>query len=203
MTQWCNKWRIKVNEEKSNVVIFTQRRPNITAPLKLNNKEIQYSSHVKYLGVQLDSKLTWKTHINYTRRKTLQRIHQLYPLLTSPALHLHKKMHLFKSLILPVILYASPAWGSAAKTHVQSLQVLQNKVLRIISGADIYTRISQLHEDLHCNYILQEIQQAARKLYSSVSENSNPLISNIGNYKITTHDRHRMPKYLLNQTSSD
>ena len=46
MTQWCNKWRIKVNEEKSNVVIFTQRRPNITAPLKLNNKEIQLLIHL-------------------------------------------------------------------------------------------------------------------------------------------------------------
>lgn len=183
ISQWCNKWRIKINEGKSSVVIFTRRRPPTPPPLKFQDKPLKFCSSTKYLGILMDSKLTWNKHVQFIRGKVIQRIHQLYPLLTSPALHLHKKRLLYKSLILPIIMYGAPAWGTTANTHIQKLQVLQNKVARIITGADYYTRISQLHDDLQLNYIRDEIIKSTRTLYTSASVNENPLISNLGKYK--------------------
>ena len=197
LTQWCTKWRVKINEQKSNVIVFTKRRPLLPPPLKMNNKIIPYSLKTKYLGIQLDRRLTWKCHINYIRQKVLQRIHQLYPLLTSPKIKLQKKIQLYRSLILPVILYASPAWGSVAKTHLQRLQVLQNKVGRIITGADYDIRIAQLHEDLNLQYITEEIKQSVRALYHQTRENKNPLISKLGKYSLQNY-HHKMPKHILN-----
>ncbi|KAJ4432353.1 hypothetical protein ANN_20972 [Periplaneta americana] len=71
---------------------------------------------------------------------------------------------------------------SAAKTNLQRLQVLQNKVGRIISGADYDIRIVQLHEDLGLKYITQEIQQTASTFYLQTSKNFNPIISKLGHY---------------------
>ena len=42
---------------------------------------------------------------------------------------------LYKQLIGPPMDYACPAWSSAARFHVQKLQVLQSKCLRIATGA--------------------------------------------------------------------
>ena len=39
-----------------------------------------------------------------------------------------------------IILYANPVWGHAAKKNVKTLQTVQNRATRIITGADIYTK---------------------------------------------------------------
>ena len=57
--KWLNKWKIQVNTEKSTHVTFTLRRENVI----LNNCSIPQSDSVKYLGLHIDRRLTWKTHI--------------------------------------------------------------------------------------------------------------------------------------------
>jgi hypothetical protein len=55
---------------------------------------------------------------------------------------------LYKQLIRPMMDYARPAWRSAARSHVQRLQVLQSKRLRLATGNPWYVRNRQIHEDL-------------------------------------------------------
>jgi hypothetical protein len=42
---------------------------------------------------------------------------------------------LYKLLVRPMMDYACPACGSAARTHVPRLQVFQSKCLRLATGA--------------------------------------------------------------------
>ena len=60
--EWLKKWRIKANEVKSAHVTFTMRKTTCP-PVRLNNVMIPQSDGAKYLGMHLDRKLTWKTHI--------------------------------------------------------------------------------------------------------------------------------------------
>jgi hypothetical protein len=55
---------------------------------------------------------------------------------------------LYKHLIRLMMDYACPIWRSAARTHVQKLQVLQSKCLRIATNAPWYFSNRQIHEDL-------------------------------------------------------
>lgn len=127
-TQWCNKWRIKINENKTQCVVFSRRNPSSVPLLKLADRKIEYSKDTKYLGIYLDHRLSWNKHFTNIRGKTLQRIHQLYPLFSSPYITLEKKVNLYKSLIRSAMLYSAPAWGTASKYHIQTLQVLQTKL---------------------------------------------------------------------------
>jgi hypothetical protein len=52
----------KINEVKSTQVNFSLRREECPAVF-LNNKQIPASPSTKYLGIYLDSHLTWKEHI--------------------------------------------------------------------------------------------------------------------------------------------
>nr|CAD7593718.1 unnamed protein product [Timema genevievae] len=43
----------------------------------------------------------------------------------------------------PIILYGCVDWGYASKTHINKLQTVQSKILRLIAGTDIRTRTDQ------------------------------------------------------------
>nr|CAD7570347.1 unnamed protein product [Timema californicum] len=77
---------------------------------------------------------------NYNRLKA-----QLYPLLKGHQLSQQTKLTIYKGIIQPIILYGCVGWDYAAKTHINKLQTVQNKILRLITGTDIRTRTDHLH----------------------------------------------------------
>ena len=47
------------------VVLFSKKHNSNQKFLKLGGKFIKHKTEVKYLGVTLDKKLSWRTHINH------------------------------------------------------------------------------------------------------------------------------------------
>lgn len=60
--EWLKKWNIKVNADKSTHVTFTLRKGDCPA-ITMNGSLIPAKNSVKYLGIHLDRRLTWKEHI--------------------------------------------------------------------------------------------------------------------------------------------
>jgi hypothetical protein len=60
--EWLQQWRIKVNETKSVHIIFTLKQ-GTCPPALLNGTRIPQSGSIKYLGLHLDRRLTWRTNI--------------------------------------------------------------------------------------------------------------------------------------------
>jgi len=59
---WLQDWRIKVNDTKNTQLIYTLRRSDCPH-VYLNNIEIPRENVTKYLGLHLDSKMTWEVHV--------------------------------------------------------------------------------------------------------------------------------------------
>jgi hypothetical protein len=62
LQEWCDKWKIKINQTKSPQITFTTKCMNCP-PVTINNIQIPVQKQVKYLGLYLDQKLTWQKHI--------------------------------------------------------------------------------------------------------------------------------------------
>jgi len=50
------------NKDKTQQVIYTKREPK-SFTIKINDNQILLHPYAKYLGLTIDSKLTWKQHI--------------------------------------------------------------------------------------------------------------------------------------------
>ncbi|GFV06858.1 RNA-directed DNA polymerase from mobile element jockey [Trichonephila clavipes] len=137
LQDWLTQWRIAINVNRSQAIIF--RKWGVIDPpfqLTLFDDNIQWVSVVRYLGLPMDSRLTYKKHIDYLSDKFWGRIHLAISLIgrNSP-LSLENKVILYKQVLRPIITYASPVWGAAAATHMKKIQIIQNKILRLMTNA--------------------------------------------------------------------
>lgn len=200
LQDWLTKWRIKINTTKSEAIEHRRGGKQVNdTHLTIFNEPIEWKESVKYLGVTLDRKLIWKAHIENQRKKAYGRLCQLYPILNRESKLSQKSgVTIFKALLRPVLLYAAPIWGTAAKSHLNHMQIFQNKVLRIILRADRYAPITDMHEVLEIEPIVKMIKIMAEQLYNTSKNAENPLVNALGRYDHTANMRYKRPKEVLN-----
>jgi hypothetical protein len=55
---WCERWNIKLNDDKTQAIYFSHRLRPSEAHLTLYGRNIPFVRHVKYLGVIFDERIT-------------------------------------------------------------------------------------------------------------------------------------------------
>ena len=193
---WCCDWRVKINPTKSEAIIFQNNRKPVNTPSPtIYGSIIPITNQVKYLGVHLDKKLNFKTHITQTIRKAQIAAIALNPI-TGPKsqLPLHTKKLLYETMIRPILLYACPAWATAARTHRNKIQVFQNKSLRRITGAPWFIRNRALHHDLKIETIDSRILAEAHNHFTAVENSYYEHIRQITSYDPTVMQPFKRPR---------
>lgn len=173
LQEWLQKWRIKVNETKSNHVTFTTRRGNCP-PVRLNNEEIPVTDSVKYLGMHIDRRLTWKKHITTKRKQLNLKVNKIYWLIGRKSqLSLQNKLLIYKAILKPVWTYGIQLWGTASTSNIETLQRFQSKTLRNLINAPWYVTNIQIHEDLQIKTVKEEINNYSEKYISKLEYHPN------------------------------
>jgi hypothetical protein len=126
LERWLKEWRIAINVSKSTAMLFSRRRIQKPRPIQLFGEPILWVDAARYLGVILDTRLTWSSHIDQVRKKAAQRMGVLGPLLHRSGLSIRNGVLLYKQLVRPMMDYECPVWRSAARSHVRKLQVIQS-----------------------------------------------------------------------------
>lgn len=180
MTRYFNQWKIQLNRDKTEAIFFTRRRASRYLPnrnLNLNDASIEWSKCIKYLGVLLDQKITFKRHVDHTKERAQKYIRILYSLINRRSkLNVRNKVLIFKSIFRPMMLYGAPAWSSCAATHRKSLQVTQNKLLKIIYDKPFHYSTRKLHDETKIKPISETIDETTRKFKEKLHNSENPLI---------------------------
>jgi hypothetical protein len=78
----------------------------------MNQQPLPQHVSVKYLGLHLDSKLTWRDHIRTKRKQLDLRTRELY------GLTLANKLLIYKTVLKPIWTYGIELWGCASKTNI-------------------------------------------------------------------------------------
>jgi len=102
-----SKWRLKINTNKTIVIFFNKCSYTTINTLKINGSSIPWTHYTKYLGVTLDSNLSFNHHIKDIVKKATSRHGMVYPFLNrcSPV-PLKTKINIFKMYVRPLLTYA-------------------------------------------------------------------------------------------------
>ena len=134
VVEWLNINRLSLNTNKTHYIIFSSRkRANSSEKIFINGNVIEKVDTTKFLGVILDSKMTWNDHICHIKNKISKGIGIL-----AKARRMFKKqtlITLYNSFINPYITYCIEVWGGASCTLISSLYKLQKRAVRIIKSA--------------------------------------------------------------------
>jgi hypothetical protein len=147
LKQWFTANRLSLNISKTHAMIFSLNRQisSHTLDLRIHNTPIDTTTQSKFLGIHIDNKLTWSTHISHICNKVSKSI----GILTKASKYLNKAtlLMLYNSFVLPYLRYGNIIWGKAASVHVSRLFVLQKRAVRIVCGAHFLAHTNPLFLD--------------------------------------------------------
>ena len=86
----------------------------------------------KFLGVVIDSKLSWKNHISLVSGKLSKSIGMIIK--AREYLSRNALLTLYYSFVYPYLTYCNPVWGCTYYSNLKQLFILQKKALRIMCG---------------------------------------------------------------------
>jgi hypothetical protein len=211
---WTERNDLILNPDKSSATLFTPHthEHNTTLNLTINNIIIPTVKHPKILGLTLDPALNFNQHTKITKEKADSKI-KILKALTSTTWGKQKETLLatYKSVVLPVIEYASTIWyPHISATNLQKLQSTQNEALRTITGCTADTNSQHLHQEtktlpldfhlkLHASQLRQKCLLPTHPLHNLTQQHTCPrnmketIFHNWNNKTITTNNNSTLP----------
>ena len=130
VTEWIKANKLSLNLLKTKYMLFSNTIETLPGHIIFDETPLEKVTLIKFLGVYVDCKLSWKHHIT-TTCKTISRnigvINKLKYVLPSSVL-----LMLYSSLILPYLNYGILVWGNTHQVLLDKLLLLQKKSMRII-----------------------------------------------------------------------
>ena len=150
----CNK--LSLNIDKTNFMHFSNvHSPNFQFSLYIDVLPLLQKTATKFLGVTIDSKLSWNEHIKNISTQVSRNIGILYKL--NGLLNEKSLFTLYNAFILPHLCYCNIAWANCYRTKTNSVLLLQKRALRVCTNSyyrantdPIFQRLKTLKiDDIH------------------------------------------------------
>lgn len=169
---WAYNNKLIFNVDKTNCVLFTNNQKYDSPNIEFKGQQLVLKDKLKHLGVIFDSKLNWRSHVNYVKQKAEKLINNLLRFgkvkfgLNSGAMEV-----IYKGAVLPMVGYAISVWSEAIdqKLVTDTLNALQRRyAIRQIKG---YRTLSTDAANVVANMIPIDIWLKSRALEYFMKKN--------------------------------
>jgi hypothetical protein len=125
---------LEVNAEKTNYMVMS-RNQNAGQNHNINsdNKSFERVEQFKYLGTTLTNQNSIQEEIKSRLKSGSAFYHSVQDLLSSCLLSKNTKIKIYRTIILPVVLYGCETWSLILREE-HRLRVFENRMLRRIFG---------------------------------------------------------------------
>ena len=197
LAMWCVKWRIKLNLDKTKVILFSRsilaRKTELN--LKLYGETLKIYPQVKFLGITFDSQLTFKKHFEDILDRCNTRYHRLRLLANKKwGPNPSTLIQIYKQRVGPIFEYGSISTIIASNNIISKIQWLQNKFIRLALRLPKYICSKLLNHSTGLPYVKDRLLSCATKSLDRIAQN--PLVEeSISHNRINpAWDRFRITK---------
>ena len=199
---YCQTWKLKINFDKTKVIIFGARNPGRYV-FKINGKQIECVKEYKYLGTYFSSSgsfLKCRKHIVEQANKAM---YLLFRRINNLNLPVDLQLKLFDHTILPILTYSCEVWGYE---NLDCIENIHCDFLRKITKSRKSTPRYMLYAELGRHPIEIEIKTRMIKYWNKLLLDKNTKLSHISLLAMT-NDRHEFKwvkhiKSILDQTGN-
>lgn len=139
--RYCRKWKIDMNVDKSNTVVFTKRRHAPPIWIMYGDKYIKQTDHVTHLGIRHDFNLKHTLRINERLQKARNGFFAIALQGVNPdGVNPLVSIDLYKKVIKPIALYGSELWFNLSPSCLRSINRFQHFVVKKVQGLPSSTR---------------------------------------------------------------
>ena len=113
LDQYCIKWEISINPDKSKVMIFSKsskKNGNLFSP-KIGNFALEIVDQYKYLGVLFCSNGAFKVAKDYLEKRAARALFGMHKYLSDCCLPISTSFELYSSLVQPIASYGAEVWA--------------------------------------------------------------------------------------------
>lgn len=195
--EWCLSYRLTINTAKSYYTIFTNTitKYQPLPRLSILNKDITQVLKTKFLGITIDKKLTFKHHISKLCLKLsrsialLLKVKKLVPV---EIMHIMYYAHIF-----PHLAYCNPIWFTTYPCHLQNLNTLHKKIIRIMTNSDFLAHTPPIFKVMNI-FQLPNLSKfcIASYMFKQLAPNRNPPSLTHNHYTRNQHSL-RFPQHNL------
>ena len=150
MSRWMSINKLQIHPTKSKYMFIGSShniKNNIcNEPILINSIPVPRVTNYKCLGVNLDDKLCWDSHIEMICKKVaagIAAIKRVKPFVPPEMLKV-----IYNALVQPYFDYCSPLWDNCGIGLKEKLQKYQNRAARILTGATYDIRTADVFETL-------------------------------------------------------
>jgi hypothetical protein len=164
---------LSLNTNKTKYMLFTKSSPiGPMIPLLIRTDQLEQVSVIKFLGVQIDSKLNFKCHILNLRMKLARLVGLSYAI--GPNMNIDSAKSFYYGLVHSQLIFGVIFWGAAYATDIEPLQICQNKILRNLFRDKMnYTSTSHLYSQLNILKLKDIIRlEESKAIYKALHSNS-------------------------------
>ena len=132
-----NRLRLNVDKSMCMLIGSRQRVGGKTLRLSLNDSLLRQVPSTKYLGMCIDSHLTWQNHIDYVMKRVRGKFYSINRLNPPSAV---RKL-LYQVYILPILDYCDVVWAPTNVRQTKRLERLHSKCISTCMDSSV-TRFS-------------------------------------------------------------
>ena len=135
--RWLDSRGLKIAPEKTEALLVTDRRSFQYPRIVLGEHEVAWKTSIKYLGVQLDRRLSFSEHLQIATAKAIQCGANLAQFMPNIGGSKKAKRRLVASVVLSKLLYGAPVWANSLQNHAIQRKLFsarQISALRTVSA---------------------------------------------------------------------
>ena len=191
---WFSTNQMKANESKCHLILSTNNKTQ----MNVNNTNLESSNLENLLGVKIDNKLNFESHLNNLCKKASSKIHALARI--SPYLTENKRKILMGSFFTAQFGYCPLVWMNCSREVNNKINRLHERCLRLVYSDKQSSFKELLTKDKSVTIHHRNIQKLATEMFKALNTSENHILNDIFPKKIPVRYNLRHHKQFSTRT---